>query len=35
MFNVVELMEFIVMILNCLEMSNKKLLYLKFLNVCF
>lgn len=35
MFNVVELMEFKVMILNYLEMSNKKLLYLKFLYVCF
>lgn len=32
MFNVVELMEFIVMILNRPEMSNKKLLYLKPLN---
>lgn len=29
MFNVVELMEFKVMILNHPEMSNKKLLYLK------
>lgn len=31
MFNVVELMELIVMILNFLEMSNIKLVYLKFL----
>lgn len=31
MFNVVELMEFIVMIFNYLEMSNIKLVYLKFL----
>lgn len=29
MFNVVELMEFIVMILNPPKMSNKKILYLK------